>query len=87
MASVEQTQMLLQQNAEFMVRLQQDQTTAMQTLVQTLVAQVHGAVHAPGGGIRGLDTRKFRDIDIFDGSEAGWREWSQVWCRRQGGRH
>ena len=70
MATAEQFQMLLQQNAQFLQQMQSTQHDAMKQLLETI------ATKSGGGGAVGLDERKFREIGNFEGSEENWKEFS-----------
>jgi hypothetical protein len=78
MATTDQMQTLLQQNAEFLVRIQREQHEAMQAFMGQVMSQVESLVSSsrPPPPRMGLDDRKFKDLTSFEGVTEAWQEWS-----------
>ena len=74
MATTEQMEGLLHQNAEFLMRMQQQQSEHMKELVTAMLKQKQEP--QVGGGARGCEERKYREIGVYAGNEDGWKEFA-----------
>ena len=73
MATKEQLEAILTQNADFLRNMQAQHEVAMKGLIDLVMeSQNHDREHKA----KGLDERKFREVGVFGGSEEQWKEFA-----------
>ena len=73
MATKEQLEAILTQNADFLRNMQAQHEATMKGLIELVMkSQNNDREHKT----KGLDERKFREVGVFGGSEEQWKEFA-----------